>query len=446
MQGQLISLLDCTLPLPRFPNNASPLNFATFQQPHHSSKLSFNVDLNHFLQKSILLSKRLRGVNCVMSSYSGYVRIVAKCGPSDGESDVRDCDNGFYIRKCVELARKAVGFTSPNPMVGCVIVKDGKIVGQGFHPKAGQPHAEVFALREAGDMAENATAYVSLEPCNHFGRTPPCTEALIKAKVKKVVVGMVDPNPLVESKGLARLRNVGIEVVVGEEEELCKSLNEAFVHRMLTGKPLLTLRYSLSVNGNFSDLLGDRVTECGGYYSRLLQEYDSVILPSSLFRGKVSIPASQEPGANQPLRIIIHKDASSSNKIPLVVNEATDKVIVFTDNETATTPELAKKGIETVILDQINLDVILDYCNRQGMCSVLLDLRGNSSEYEELVKEGIQKKNISKFVTEILPIWNRGSETDPLIPVKSLDQGIQVEKLKSKGSDQNVIIEGHFKF
>ncbi|KAM7275798.1 hypothetical protein ACFE04_017664 [Oxalis oulophora] len=152
-------------------------------------------------------------------------------------------DDGFYVRRCVELARKAIGHTSPNPMVGCVIVKDGEIVGQGFHPKAGQPHAEVFALRDAGHLAENATAYVSLEPCNHFGKTPPCTEALIKAKVKKVVVGMVDPNPLVSSKGLSRLRDAGIEVVYGVEEELCKSLNESFIHQMLTGKPFVALRY-----------------------------------------------------------------------------------------------------------------------------------------------------------------------------------------------------------
>ncbi|KAL4397031.1 hypothetical protein AHAS_Ahas01G0151200 [Arachis hypogaea] len=186
-------------------------------------------------------------------------------------------------------------------------------------------------------------------------RTPPCTEVLIKAKVKKVVAGMVDPNPLVESKGLARLRDAGIEVVVSVEEELCKSLNEDIVHRMLTGKPLLTLRYSLSVKGNFLNLLGDGVTERGGYYSRLLQEYDAVILSSSLFSGNISIPAaSQEPGANQPLRIVIHKDSSSSNKILLAVNEVTDKVRLFTDDGPATVPELAKNGIETVILDQHN--------------------------------------------------------------------------------------------
>ncbi|KAJ1385592.1 Riboflavin biosynthesis protein RibD [Sesbania bispinosa] len=444
MQALGLSLPDCILPLPRFSMNATPPNFASFLSTTSPSKLSLTT-------KPLIWVHKTPGWR---SSHGGSLGV--QCATND---------DGFYIRKCVELARKAIGFTSPNPLVGCVIVKDGKVVGEGFHPKAGQPHAEislhcyfklvwrldcqVFALRDAGDLAEGATAYVSLEPCNHFGRTPPCTEALVKAKVKKVVVGMVDPNPIVASKGVDRLRDAGIEIVVGVEEELCKSLNEAYIHRMLTGKPFLTLRYSLSLNGNFLDSLGNGVTDCGGYYSRLLQEYDAVILSSSLFSEKLSadsVSASQEPGANQPIRIIIHKDPSSSNQIPLVINKVTDKVIIFIDYRTATSPEVAQQGIETVSLDQINLDVILDYCNRQGLCSVLLDMRGIFNGFEELVKEGIKKKYFNKFVTEIFPIWNGCAEADPLLPLKNLEQGVEVENLRSKASSQSVVVEGYFKF
>src|SRR4028119_2423051 len=170
-------------------------------------------------------------------------------------SEVQEFDRAM-MRRCIELARRALGKTAPNPLVGSVIVRDGKIVGEGFHPGAGQPHAEVFALREAGELAEGATVYVNLEPCNHYGRTPPCSEALVKAKVAKVVAGMVDPNPLVAGTGLARLREAGIEVVASVEGEACKKLNEAFVHRILQGRPLGILKYAMTLDGKIATSTG----------------------------------------------------------------------------------------------------------------------------------------------------------------------------------------------
>jgi len=139
-----------------------------------------------------------------------------------------------YMQQAIELARTAEGKTFPNPIVGCVIVKDGVVVGTGYHPKAGEPHAEVFALRAAGEKAKGATAYVSLEPCNHYGRTPPCSQAMVDSGVSRVVVGMVDPNPKVGGSGIKTLEDAGIQVthIGGDEEALCKEINAEFLVRI----------------------------------------------------------------------------------------------------------------------------------------------------------------------------------------------------------------------
>ncbi|KAF9617650.1 hypothetical protein IFM89_037713 [Coptis chinensis] len=351
-------------------------------------------------------------------------------------------DDAFYMRRCVEIANKAIGCTTPNPMVGCVIVKDGSIVGQGFHPKAGQPHAEVFALRDAGDLAENATAYVSLEPCNHYGRTPPCTEALIRAKVRRVVVGMVDPNPIVASKGVERLKKSGIDVTVGVEEELCKKLNEAYIHRMLTGKPFLTLRYSLSVNGRISDLLGEGVKESGGYYSQLLQEYDGIIYSSASITGKSSFPTSQEPLAKQPLQIIVANSPNSTVQLPRLADEAS-QVIIFADKNTVLDPEIAQRGIETVVLDQMHLNTILDYCGKRGLCSVLLDLHGGRGDLKELLKEGLENGLLQKVVVEVLPFWD---ESNDRLTLENLKQKVlQLDRLHSDISGETLVVYGYFR-
>ncbi len=162
-----------------------------------------------------------------------------------------------YMKRALELASKAEGLTNPNPCVGCVIVNnDGVIIGEGWHVKAGQPHAEVVALKDIGDKAQNCTAYVSLEPCNHYGRTPPCTLALIRHGIRRVVIGMVDPDARVSGTGILHLRDNGIDVSVGICSEECKNINAPFVHRVITKRPFSIVWNTCKIL-NFDESKGD---------------------------------------------------------------------------------------------------------------------------------------------------------------------------------------------
>ncbi len=163
----------------------------------------------------------------------------------------------FWMRRAIELARLGQYSTKPNPNVGCVIVKDAQLLGEGHHPRAGQPHAEVFALRQAGEQARGATAYVTLEPCAHYGRTPPCAKALVDAGVVKVVVACPDPNPLVAGKGVQILKDAGIQVSVGVAEAEAAQLNAGFLKAMATGMPYVRLKIASSLDGRTAMASGE---------------------------------------------------------------------------------------------------------------------------------------------------------------------------------------------
>ncbi|PIO92275.1 riboflavin biosynthesis protein RibD [Pseudomonas syringae] len=162
-----------------------------------------------------------------------------------------------YMTRALELARKGLYSTHPNPRVGCVIVREGRIVGEGWHARAGEPHAEVHALRQAGELARGATAYVTLEPCSHQGRTPPCADALIEAGVTRVVAAMQDPNPDVSGRGLLRLMNAGIGVQCGVLESEARALNKGFLKRMETGLPYVRVKMAMSLDGRTAMASGE---------------------------------------------------------------------------------------------------------------------------------------------------------------------------------------------
>ncbi len=226
-----------------------------------------------------------------------------------------------YMARAVQLAGRGLYTTEPNPRVGCVLVKDGLIVGEGWHVRAGEGHAEVNALAMAGEAARGATAYVTLEPCSHFGKTPPCAEALVKAGVARVVAAMKDPNPLVAGRGLSRLRDEGIEVSCGLLEDEARALNPGFIKRMETGLPWVRIKLAMSLDGRTAMASGESrwitgpdarsdVQRLRARSGAVISGADAVLLDDSALTvraGELGLPEDQAQAAaeRQPLRVLV---------------------------------------------------------------------------------------------------------------------------------------------
>lgn len=187
-----------------------------------------------------------------------------------------------WMKRVLQLARKGKGRTSPNPLVGAVLLKEGKVVAEGYHAKAGEAHAEIIALQNAGKEARASTLYINLEPCTHYGKTPPCAPAVIEAGVRQVVIGMVDPNPLVKGSGVETLRKAGLEVRVGTLERECKSLNEAFCKYIVRKEPFVILKVAATLDGKTATREGDSKWISSGasrrFVHRLRNEVDAVLV------------------------------------------------------------------------------------------------------------------------------------------------------------------------
>lgn len=295
----------------------------------------------------------------------------------------------FWMRRCIALARQAAGLTAPNPMVGCVIVKDNQSVGEGFHPRAGEPHAEVFALRAAGaedpnpdrNQAQGATLYVNLEPCNHYGRTPPCAEAVIRAQVARVVVGMVDPDPRVAGGGIERLRAAGIEVIVGVDEPACRDLNEGFIHRVSYQRPFGILKYAMTLDGKIATTNGHSAwvtgDEARGYVHRLRSQCDAVVVgTNTVFRDNPQLTSHRSP-AHNPLRVVMSRSLNLPEQAQLWQTDVAPTV-VFTEGSPNPTLEekLRRQKVEVVSLLELEPKVVLEHLYQRGCATVLWECGG----------------------------------------------------------------------
>lgn len=240
----------------------------------------------------------------------------------------------FYMRLALKEAKKGIGRTSPNPCVGAVIVKDGCVISRGFHEKAGEPHAEINAIRKAADNTVGSTIYVTLEPCNHTGKTPPCSKAIVTAGISRVVVGMVDPNPLVYGSGIDFLRSNNITVVTAILEEQCQGINEPFIKRITTGLPLVALKAGISLDGKITYEKNKSGWITGPQslkkVHQLRNQFDAIMIGrGTLEIDDPSLTTRLPRGGRDPLRVIIDSNLSISLRAKVLNQNSTAATWVF---------------------------------------------------------------------------------------------------------------------
>lgn len=372
-----------------------------------------------------------------------FCPFAAKCMDQFSPADPPSFDQKM-MRRCLHLARQAQGYTAPNPMVGAIVVQEGTIVGEGFHPKAGEPHAEVFALRDAGDRARGATVYVNLEPCSHYGRTPPCANALIEAGVRKVLVGMVDPNPKVAGQGIDRLRSAGIEVVVGVEEAACQQLNEAFVYRILHQRPLGILKYAMTLDGKIAASTGHSAwvtsPEARSVVHDLRASCDAVIIGGNTVRQDNPLLTSHGHGHN-PLRVVMSRSLDLPTEAKLwQTSEA--PTIVFTEvgANRPVQDQLRQQGVEVIELTALTPSEVMAHLYDRGAMSVLWECGGT------LAAAAIGKGAVQKILAFIAPkIIGGATAPSPVgeLGFTQMTQALVLERVTWRSVGVDWLVEGY---
>lgn len=349
------------------------------------------------------------------------------------------------MQRCLQLGRQASGRTSPNPLVGSVIVKNGEIIGEGFHPKVGQPHAEIFALQEAGSQAQDSTIYVNLEPCSHYGRTPPCAEALIKAKVAKVITGMVDPDPRVAGRGIKKLQDAGIEVIVGVEETDCRQLNEAFIHRVLHQKPLGILKYAMTLDGKIAATSGHSAWVTGKASRHLVHQIrstcDAIIIGGNTVCQDNPNLTTHGLTEHNPLRVVMSRSLDLPTDCNLW-NTNIAPTIIFTeaDSNAAQHQKLISKEINIITVTALTPKIVMEHLYQQGISKVLWECGGT------LAAKAIADGTIQKVMAFIAPKIIGGiSAPSPVgdLGLTMMTNALQLNQVTTQIIDSDILIEGY---
>ena len=316
-------------------------------------------------------------------------------------------NNPYYMQLALDLAASAKGKTNPNPLVGAVIVKDGSIVGTGLHRKAGEPHAEVHAFRMAGEHAKDATLYVTLEPCSHFGKTPPCANLVKESGVKRVVVAMQDPNPSVAGRGIQLLRDAGIEVEVGLLEEQARRLNERFIHNMLTSRPFVISKFAMTLDGKIATYSGHSQWITGKEARRnvheLRDEVDAILVGvGTVLKDNPALTTrlTERTGKN-PIRIVLDRELRTPLDAQIVQTDEAKTVIVTAEDQQQKASSFENLGVELlyvpVVDHKLDLHVMLDELYKRGITDLLVE--GGGEVNASFLRNGL----IQKFLVYVAP-------------------------------------------
>ena len=356
----------------------------------------------------------------------------------------------------LRLAEKGLGKTSPNPMVGAIVLSKGRIVGQAFHHAAGQSHAEVLALRQAGHLARGATLYVTLEPCSHLKkRTPPCVPAVIQSGVRRVVVAMSDPNPAVMGKGLAQLRRAGLSVTVGVARKEAEALNRAYGHWIITKRPYVMLKAGMTLDGQIATARGESKWITGlpsrQEVHRLRSAMDAVIVGiGTVVRDNPSLTARKAPGltalaSTQPTRIVVDSRLRIARLAKILTQQSSAKTIIAT---TKAAPEarrraLERQGIEVLLLPslsgRVSLKHLLALLGQRGMLSVMVEGGG------ELNAAFLSAKLVHHVRFYMAPTLLGGTTSKGVIGGASprrLAQAWKLKQVRTRALGTDVVIEG----
>lgn len=357
----------------------------------------------------------------------------------------------FYMKRAMELAKKGWGKTNPNPLVGAVIVKDDSIVSEGFHEVVGGSHAEISAINNGGSSISGGTMYVNLEPCSHYGRTPPCTKAIIEAGIKKVVIAMIDPNPKVSGQGVNILKEAGIEIEVGILEKEAKTLNEIFINYVVNKKPFVIMKTAMTLDGKIATFSGSSKWITGTHsrqhvhtlrdrVAAIMVGSNTVIIDNPFLttrlegkRGRDAIRIIVDGKGNVPEDSNVFNPNSKASAI-LATTYSIDK---------GKEERLAKRGVRIIKTEgsHVNLKLLMDELYKINIDSILLEGGGNLNSY------AISSKIVDKAMFFIAPKIIGGEKA--VTPVEGcgidkMEDALEMQNISVSKFGNDILVEGYF--